>query len=72
MLSKINKLVGKDVDIWAARQIGFAFDKLGIDYPKTPKTGEPSFTQNWLMNSNHEVSKLIVEAREVNKFHNTS
>ena len=71
VLSKINKLVGKDVDIWAARQIGFAFDKLGIDYPKTPKTGEPSFTQNWLMNSNHEVSKLIVEAREVNKFHNT-
>jgi len=71
LLSKIKKLVGKDVDIWAARQIGFAFDKLGIDYPKTPKTGEPSFTQNWLMNSKQEISKLIVEAREINKFHNT-
>ena len=71
LLSEIKKLVGKDVDIWAARQIGFAFDKLGIDYPKTPKTGEPSFTQNWLMNSKQEISKLIVEAREINKFHNT-
>tara|TARA_R100001510_G_scaffold30032_1_gene26721 strand:- start:10395 stop:12266 length:1872 start_codon:yes stop_codon:yes gene_type:complete len=71
LLSNIKKLVGKDVDIWAARQIGFAFDKLGIDYPKTPKTGEPSFTQNWLMNSKQEISKLIVEAREINKFHNT-
>jgi len=71
ILHKIKKLTGKDVDIWAARQIGFAFDKLGIEYPKTPKSGEPSFTQNWLVNSNHEISKLIVQAREVNKFHNT-
>ena len=71
ILHKIKKLTGKDIDIWAARQIGFAFDKLGIDYPKTPKSGEPSFTQNWLVNSNHEISKLIVQAREVNKFHNT-
>ena len=67
----IKNLVGQEIDIWAARQIGFAFDKLGIDYPKTPKSGEPSFTQNWLMNSNQEISKLIVEAREINKFHNT-
>ena len=71
ILFKIKSLVGKDIDIWAARQIGFAFDKLGIDYPKTPKSGEPSFTQNWLVNSNHEISKLVVQAREINKFHNT-
>lgn len=71
VLHKIKSLIGKDIDIWAARQIGFAFDKLGIDYPKTPKSGEPSFTQNWLMNSKQEISKLIVEAREINKFHNT-
>tara|TARA_R100001509_G_scaffold110035_1_gene65765 strand:+ start:219 stop:2087 length:1869 start_codon:yes stop_codon:yes gene_type:complete len=70
-LHKIKKLVGKDIDIWAARQIGFAFDKLGIDYPKTQKSGEPSFTQNWLTNSNHQISQLIVKAREINKFRNT-
>jgi DNA polymerase I-like protein with 3'-5' exonuclease and polymerase domains len=71
ILLKIKKLIGKDIDIWAARQIAFGFDKLGITYPKTPKSGEPSFTQNWLINSDHEISKLIVQAREINKFHNT-
>ena len=70
-LSAIKKLVGKDIDIWAARQIGFAFDKLGLDYPRTTKSNEPSFTQNWLVNSPYDISKLIVKAREVNKFHNT-
>jgi len=71
VLFNIKKLVGKDIDIWAARQIGFAFDKLGIDYPKTPKSDEPSFTQNWLTNSEHDISKYIVSARELNKFRNT-
>ena len=71
ILQKIKKLVGKDIDIWAARQIGEAFDKLKIIYPRTEKTGEPSFTQNWLHNSKYEISQLIVQAREINKFHNT-
>jgi len=71
ILLNIKKLVGKDIDIWAARQIAFAFDKLGIEYPKTAKSNEPSFTQNWLVNSNEKISQLIVKAREVNKFHNT-
>ena len=71
ILLNIKNLVGKDIDIWAARQIAYAFDKLGIDYPKTQKSNEPSFTQNWLVNNNTEISKLIVSAREINKFHNT-
>ena len=71
ILHEIKKRTNQDIDIWNARQIGFAFDKLGIEYPKTPKSGEPSFTQNWLVNSEHPVSKYIVNAREINKFHNT-
>jgi len=71
ILHRIKKLVGKDIDIWAARQIAFAYDKLGLEYPKTAKSKEPSFTQNWLVNSEYEISKLIVSAREINKFHNT-
>ena len=71
VLKEIKKLSGVDVDIWAARQIGQAFDKLGIEYPKTKKSNEPSFTQNWLQNSEHKISKLIVQAREINKFQNT-
>jgi DNA polymerase I-like protein with 3'-5' exonuclease and polymerase domains len=71
VLHGIKILTGTDVDIWAARQIGHAFDKLGIDYPKTPKSKEPSFTAQWLNNSPHKLSKLIVQARELNKFQNT-
>ena len=71
LLQKIKQLVGKDIDIWAERQIGEAFDKLKIEYPRTENTGAPSFTQNWLHNSKHQISQLIVQAREINKFHNT-
>jgi len=70
-LLAIQKIAGKEIDIWAARQIAGAFDKLGVEYPRTAKTNEPSFTQNWLANSTHELSKLIVETRAINKFHNT-
>jgi len=71
ILLAIKKESGKDIDIWAARQIAIAFDKLKISYPRTPKSDEPSFTQNWLINCPHKIAKLIVQAREVNKFHNT-
>tara|TARA_R100000654_G_scaffold15376_1_gene32734 strand:- start:866 stop:2737 length:1872 start_codon:yes stop_codon:yes gene_type:complete len=70
-LQNIKKLVGKDVDIWAARSIAIAYDTLGIEYPKTVKTKEPSFTQQWLNDDANDISKLIVQARELNKFHNT-
>ena len=70
-LHKINKMVGKEIDIWAARSIATAYDKLGIEYPRTSKTSEPSFTQGWLNENDNDISKLIVNARELNKFHNT-
>jgi len=71
ILFKIKQITGKDIDIWAARQIGEAFDKLNIPYPRTAKSNEPSFTANWLTNCNHEIAKLVVQAREINKFHAT-
>jgi len=71
LLLDIKKLAGIEVDIWKARNIALAFDKLKIDYPRTEKTKEPSFTQNWLFNSSHKIAKLILQARELNKFHNT-
>ena len=71
LLKEIKKEAGVEVDIWAARQIATAFDKLKIDYPRTAKTHEPSFTQNWLINCKHKIAKLIVKTREINKFHNT-
>lgn len=69
-LSEIKKIAGLKVDIWAAASIATAFDKLGIQYPKT-NTGLPSFTRSFLDNHPHPISKMIVEARELNKTHGT-
>ena len=71
VLLKIKKEAGVDVDIFAARSIAKAFDKLKIKYPLTEKTKEPSFTANWLLNCEYPIAKFIREAREVHKFHAT-
>jgi len=71
ILLAIKKESGIEVDIWASRQIAKAFDKLKLEYPRTEKTKEPSFTQNWLINNKNKIAQLIVSAREVNKFHGT-
>jgi len=71
ILSDIQKETGLEIDIWAPRQIAKAFDKLKLEYPRTEKTKEPSFTQNWLINNKNKIAQLIVSAREVNKFHGT-
>ena len=71
LLNKIKKETTIDVDIWAARSVAQVFDRLGVDYPRTPKSDEPSFTQNWLVNCNNPRAQLVRQAREINKFHST-
>src|SRR6056300_571761 len=71
ILQAIKKESGTEVDIWAPRHIAKAFDKMKLDYPRTEKTNEPSFTQNWLINNKNKIAQLIVSAREINKFHGT-
>ena len=71
VLHKIKQETTLDVDIWAARSVAQIFDRIGVEYPRTPKTGDPSFTQNWLVNCDNPIAQLIREAREINKFHST-
>ena len=71
VLKKIKEETTMKPDIWAARSVAQVFDRIGVEYPRTPKTGEPSFTQNWLVNCNNPIAQLIREAREINKFHST-
>tara|TARA_R110002020_G_scaffold235553_2_gene447677 strand:- start:53 stop:1921 length:1869 start_codon:yes stop_codon:yes gene_type:complete len=71
VLKKIKEQTSINVDIWAARSVAQVFDRMGIDYPRTTKTEEPSFTQNWLINCDNPIAQLIREAREINKFHST-
>lgn len=66
----IRKTAGVGVDIWAAASIAIAFDKLGIEYPRS-NTGLPSFTKSFLDSCGHPLAKLIVESREINKTYGT-
>ena len=70
ILKYIKNQAGVKVDIWAAASIAQAFDKLGIQYPRTAQ-GAPSFTKSFLDSHDHPMAKMIVEARELNKTHGT-
>ena len=66
----IAKMVGFDVELWAAASIAKAFDKMKLPYDRTDK-GAPSFTKNFLATHPAELPKLINSAREINKANTT-
>jgi DNA polymerase I-like protein with 3'-5' exonuclease and polymerase domains len=70
VLTRIKDVAGKPVEIWAARSLAEAFDKLSIAYPKTEK-GAPSFTKTFLSEHEHELATLVTEARALNKIQGT-
>jgi DNA polymerase I-like protein with 3'-5' exonuclease and polymerase domains len=71
LLHKIKGETNIDAQIWAARSIANVFDVLKIEYPRTEKTGAPSFTKNFLQEHEHPVVRMIAQAREINKAHTT-
>ena len=70
MLAKIKHLTGMNVEVWAAQSLAKAFDTVGINYPKTEK-GAPSFTRSFLSDHTHELPKMILRTRGLNKTHGT-
>lgn len=69
---KITQLTGfNDVDLWAAQSLAGIFDKLNIQYPRTPKTGAPSFRREWLEQHTHPITNLIRDARKYDKLRET-
>ena len=71
ILLEIRKETGVDVNVWAANSVAKAFDALDLFYPRTEKSGAPSFTKNFLANNAHPVAKQIVRVRELNKARTT-
>lgn len=70
-VDEIKRKWGIGVDIWAAASVAKAFDKAGLTYPRTEKTRAPSFRGAWLEQLDHELPKLVVQARKYNKIHST-
>ena len=71
LLKRIKDLTGLKIEIWAAASISQAFDSLNLPYERTEKTNSPSFTKMFLTDHPHELPRLIMQARELNKLRGT-
>ena len=69
--NKINEIGGLKININSGDDIGAACDNLGIAYPRTPRTNRPSFTADFLDNSENEFLLMIREARKIGKVQST-
>ncbi len=63
----LKNLAGVDINVNLADEIGKAFDRAGITYPRTPKTDKPSFTKPWLLNHESPLAKQINIVRSAEK-----
>lgn len=70
-IAAIKRHAGVEVSPWETKSIAKVYDSLGVEYPRTPKTKAPSFTKDWLAAQPHPVSKLILEARRLDKMRGT-
>lgn len=66
LLGEIRDLAGHVLDPWSSDDLGKAFDRLKIWFPRTAK-GNPSFTGDWLQGHDHPVAKKVAEYRKLNK-----
>jgi DNA polymerase I-like protein with 3'-5' exonuclease and polymerase domains len=71
LMKRIKELTNLDIEIWAAASIAKAFDALNLPYERTEKTDAPSFTKMFLTDHPHELPRLIMQARELNKLRGT-
>ena len=62
---------GHTPDIWAASSVAKVFTSAGLVFPVTGGTGAPSFTKEFLAGHSHELPRMIVKARELNKARTT-
>ena len=71
-IKRIKDTTSIDPEVWAAKSIESICNKLGIDdFDRTPKTGKPSFTKNYLKKHKNPVLRAIASARELDKLRNT-
>ena len=66
----IKELTGMHIEPWNANSIAEAYDKMGLPYNRTA-TDQPSFTKQFLAQSNNELAQSILRLREYNKANTT-
>jgi DNA polymerase I-like protein with 3'-5' exonuclease and polymerase domains len=64
----LNQRAGTQINVHAADSLAKLFDKIGIKYPRTAKTGKPSFVKVWLENLQHPAPEIRM-VLNIRKFH---
>lgn len=67
----VDEIAGFAVNTGSAFEVAKVFDKLGIGYPRTEKTGQPSFKGEFLKTVDHPVAAMIIELEELKKYVST-
>lgn len=67
----LSDTVGFEVNPMSGDDLGRACDKLGIAYPRTAKTNKPSFTADFLDNSDSEFLQTVRQVRKIGKVEST-
>jgi DNA polymerase I-like protein with 3'-5' exonuclease and polymerase domains len=63
---ELDKIAGKPVDVWSAKQLADVFSSLGYGFPTTEK-GNPSFTGDWLKSNSNELTDRISLIRTLDR-----
>ena len=67
----LNSMAGFEVNPMSGADLGRACDNLGIAYARTAKTGTPSFTADFLENSDSEFLQAVRDIRKISKVEST-
>lgn len=70
MKQQVKDGVGFSVNVNSGKDLSKAFDKLGLEYPKT-EAGNPSFTADFLAGMHHPFAQLITEIKSYQKIQST-
>lgn len=72
LIAKIKHSTGFKIDPWVAASIARALDAEGIECPLTPKTRQPSVTQDFLRGlTESPTAKMVMEIRSLSKLCDT-
>jgi DNA polymerase I-like protein with 3'-5' exonuclease and polymerase domains len=71
LLVELNKIAGRSISIWAAKDLAQIFDASGTKYGRTPKTDAPSITADWLEEQSDPAAAMILEVRKIDKLRGT-
>ena len=70
MKRQVSDGIGFIVNVNSGRDLAKAFDKLGLEYPRT-EAGNPSFTADFLAGMHHPFAQLITEIKSFQKIQST-